>query len=218
MLPITARVSSMMISLPWGSSEPGAAASRSPTPSRPPPAARAAAPPRPDPTACGPGCGCCAAPGDERVHVGPRLLRPDDESTAEAAAERRGGGRPCRRRTGATGSRTTASSWVTSTASQVRVKHFRVGLRVVTTAGPSSATRYFAWYFTTGSANQLTMAPICLERLAQSCWSRRRPPFARLVSSACTATPRSSAPASASSTSKSSQRKSDSTVAAARLR
>ncbi len=47
---------------------------------------------------------------------------------------------------------TTVGSCVISTASQVRVKHFRVGLRVVMIAVVPSATRYLAWYFTTGSA------------------------------------------------------------------
>ena len=47
---------------------------------------------------------------------------------------------------------TTDGSCVINTASHVFVKHFRVGLSVVITAVDSSATRYLAWYLTTGSA------------------------------------------------------------------
>ena len=47
---------------------------------------------------------------------------------------------------------TTDGSCVISTASHVREKHFRVGLSVVMIAVDSSATRYLAWYLTTGSA------------------------------------------------------------------
>ena len=47
---------------------------------------------------------------------------------------------------------TTDGSCVINTASHVRVKHLRVGLSVVMIAVESSATRYFAWYLTTGSA------------------------------------------------------------------
>ncbi len=45
----------------------------------------------------------------------------------------------------------TSGSHVTTSASHVRSKHLRVRLSDATIAGPSSATRYLAWYLTTGS-------------------------------------------------------------------
>jgi hypothetical protein len=47
---------------------------------------------------------------------------------------------------------TTSGSCVSTKASHVRSKHLRVKLNDAITAGPSSATRYLAWYFTSGWA------------------------------------------------------------------
>src|SRR5688500_4421682 len=47
---------------------------------------------------------------------------------------------------------TTDGSCVINIASHVRVKHLLVGFKVVMIAVAPSATRYLAWYFTTGSA------------------------------------------------------------------
>src|SRR5262245_5823704 len=113
-------------------------------------------------------------------------------------------------RKSASSPRTTAASRVTSRQSQVRVKQRSVGFNVVTTAVASSATRYFAWYFTTGSAYQVTTAPIS-SSAPHNFLRRFLPPLARLVRIASTLQPRSSAAASASSTDRSSQRNSDRT-------
>src|SRR2546425_680241 len=83
----------------------------------------------------------------------------------------------------------TSGSWVTTTASQVRSKHLRVKLQEATMAGPSSATRYLAWYFTTGSLYAWTEAPHSVSRF-QSFLSFSLPPLARAVISASILTPR----------------------------
>ena len=87
-----------------------------------------------------------SARNSARDRSGPTISRRDnghrDDSGTPAASALNSASNPL----------TTVGSWVTSTASQVRVKHFAVGLSVVTIAVESSATRYLAWYLTTGSA------------------------------------------------------------------
>src|SRR6185503_13290840 len=94
---------------------------------------------------------------------------------------------------------TTAGSYVRTSASQVLRKHFFVKFSDVTSAGPSSATRYFAWYLTTGSVYGLTAAPV-RSSVLHNFASFFLPPFARDVTSTSTATPRRTAAASSANT------------------
>src|SRR6266699_582695 len=96
-------------------------------------------------------------------------------------------------------------------ASQVLLKHFRVKLSDVTTAGPLSATRYFAWYFTTGSLYAYSDAPVC-SRAFQSFLIFLLPPFAREVTSTVTATPRAVALSRAAKIARSLHRNNDKVI------
>jgi len=64
--------------------------------------------------------------------------------------------------------------------SQVAPKHLAVRLSEVIKAGPSSARRYLAWYFTTGSEYGCTLAPM-LSRYVPNALSLFSQPRARGV-------------------------------------
>src|SRR5579859_6784492 len=96
-------------------------------------------------------------------------------------------------------------------ASCVRSKHFFVKLSEATIAGPSSATRYLAWYFTTGSAYAWTRAPVAFRRPHSSA-ILGAPPFALDVTRTSTCTPRATAAPSSENTAGSLPRKSDSRI------
>ena len=94
------------------------------------------------------GCSTCAcsmsAVNCRRARSGPTISRGD---SCSGIAVRVRDPRP----SGLRSPLTTSGSWVTTIASLVLAKHLRVKFSDATSAGPSSATRYLAWYLTTGS-------------------------------------------------------------------